>query len=90
MKNSDIETMGKLALALIKYLPESEYALLKEYLGVYERLKAKNDSQKQRYQDKAEYHRETTRQWRQDNKERNRAYQREYAKKKKLQSENPQ
>ena len=83
MRNSDIETMGKIVFALGKYLPETEFELFKEYLNVYERLKAKNDKEKQSYQDKAEYHRETTRQWRQDNKERHYEYQKKYRDKKK-------
>jgi hypothetical protein len=45
-------------------------------------MKAKNDGQKQRYQDKAEYHRENTRQWRQNNKDKHYAYQKAYRDKK--------
>jgi len=83
MKNSDIETMGKIVFALGKYLPSTEFELFKEYLNVYERLKAKNDQEKQRYQEKAEFHRETSRQWRKDNKERNNQYQKDYNARKK-------
>jgi len=78
MKNTDIETLGKIALAIREYFPIKEYDLYMEYIGVYESLKAKNDSEKQRYQDKAEYHRETSRKWRQDNKERHKEYQKKW------------
>ena len=82
MRNTDIETLGRIALALKEYFPIKEYGLYTEYMGVYESLKAQNDLEKQRYQEKAEYHREVTRKWRQDNKERNSAYQKEYYAKK--------
>ncbi len=78
MKNTYVETLGKVAFALEKHLPIAEYELFMEYLGVYEALKAKNDREKQNYQEKAEYYREATRKWRQDNKERHEAYQKSW------------
>jgi hypothetical protein len=82
MKNFDIEVLERTAQALRKYLPVGEYDVYKDFLDVCERLKAKNDSEKQRYRDKAEYHREFTKKWRRDNKERHGAYQKQYYEKK--------
>jgi len=84
MKNSDIEVLGKVAFLLGKYLPTAEYDLFKEYLRIYEWLKTKNDKEKQRYNDKAEYHREATKKWRQENADKNRDYQRNYNKNKRI------
>ena len=82
MRDSEIFTLANVATALEEYLPVKKCDLYKEYLTIFEALLAKHDKQKQRYMDKAEYHRESTRQWRQNNKEKNREYQREYARKK--------
>ena len=83
MKNTDaIEVLGRAVSILEKYLPVKEHGFLMEYLSAYEHLKAKDDRQKQNYQAKAEYHREKTRQWRQDNKEKHDAYQKAYYTKK--------
>jgi hypothetical protein len=78
VKNSDIETLEAVFKALRQYLPLGEYDLYAAYKSVFERLKAKNNTEKQKYQEKAEYHRETTRKWRRDNKERHSAYQKKY------------
>jgi hypothetical protein len=86
MKNFDIEVLERTAQALRKYLPVGEYDVYKDFLDVCERLKAKNDSEKQRYRNKAEYHRGFTRKWRQDNKERCEAYQKQYYEKKRAEN----
>ena len=88
MKDFHIETLEKTASALEKYLPVMEYELYKDYLLVYEHLKAKNDREKQQYQKRADYHRETSKKWRQDNKERHNAYQKQYNEKKRAEKIN--
>ena len=50
MRDSDIETLDKIADALEKYLPISEYELFTEYLVVYEYVKDKRERQKASYQ----------------------------------------
>jgi hypothetical protein len=87
MRNADIEILGKAAYALGKYLPETEFALFKDYLRVYESLKAKNDNEKQRYQEKAEYHRAITKKWREENPEKQKRHVRNYQEKKRLELE---
>jgi len=74
--------LGEIAAILREYIPLKEYDLYAKYLAYYERMKDQNDKQKQHYQDNAEYHRENTRKWRQENKDRNYAYQKEYLAKK--------
>jgi tRNA A22 N-methylase len=78
MKNADIEILGKVAYALGKYLPESEFGLFKDYLRVYELLKARDNKQKQRYQEKAEYHRRVTQKWREENPEKQKEHSRKH------------
>ena len=87
MRNSDIEILGKVAYALGKYLPETEFALFKDYLRVYETLKEKNDREKRRYQKKAEYHRMATKKWREENPEKQRQHVKNYQEKKCLERE---
>ena len=82
MKDADIATLEKIAAALEEYLPVKEYELYMEYLSVFENLRAKREKQSQYYQSKAEYHREASRKWRQDNKDKHDAYQKEYLAKK--------
>jgi hypothetical protein len=82
MKGADIEILEETIAILRKHIPLSEYDAYARFLDYYERMKAKNDAQKQQYQDKADYHRETSRKWRQDNKEKHYAYQKEYNAKK--------
>lgn len=76
MKNSDVATMKKVLDALEKYLPPEEKSLLDEYSGVFERFNAKNDREKAAYQDKAEYHREYTRSWKEKNPDKQKQYER--------------
>ena len=66
MKESDIEILGKVASALELCLPVKEYKLFQEYSDIYERLKTQSDKAKERKRKDAEYHREYTRQWRQE------------------------
>ena len=87
MKNTDIEILSKVVYALGKYLPETEFVLFKDYLRVYERLKAKNDNEKRRYQEKADYHRRTTQKWRKDNPEKQKEHQLKYQAKKRHEKE---
>jgi hypothetical protein len=82
MRIADLEILGKVAYALGKYLPESEFALFKDYLRVYEMLKEKDEKQKRRYQEKAEFHRRTTQKWREDNPEKQKAHSRKHYEKK--------
>ena len=67
MRDSDIETLDKIADALEKYLPISEYELFTDYLVVYEYVKDKRERQKASYQKNADYHREFSKKWRRDN-----------------------
>ena len=86
MKDSEVITLARVAEALEEYLPVKEYELYNDYLSLYEHLREKREKQSQYYQSKAEYHREATRQWRQDNKEKHYAYQKEYSAKKRAAS----
>jgi len=87
MRDTEIFTLANVATALEEYLPVKKYDLYKEYLTIFEALLAKHDKQKQRYMDKAEYHRENSRKWRQENKEKHYAYQKEYLAKKRAEKE---
>ena len=82
MKDSEIEVLVDVAALLEEYLPIKDYGLYIEYLDVLESVKAKKEKQSQTYQAKAEYHREISRKWRQENKERHNKYQKEYLAKK--------
>lgn len=62
MRNSDIDTLKRVKEALEICVAQGQ-ELLSEYTALYERLKEKNDKEKQRYQDKAEYHRGYSRKW---------------------------
>jgi len=78
VKDADLEIIGDAVSLLREYMPLREYDRYAVFLDFYERMKTKNEQQKLRYQDKAEYHRENTRKWRQDNKEKHYAYQKSY------------
>lgn len=82
MKDADIEILREVKEIMRKFIPLSEYDAYAKFLDLYERMKAKNDSQKRSYQAKAEHYRESSRKWRQENKDRNREYQRDYNAKK--------
>jgi len=76
--DSIVESLNKVTIALERYLPIGEYALYQEYIVAFDSLVAKRDKQKQSYQNKAEYHRNITKKWRHNNKERNAIYQKQY------------
>ena len=82
MKDADLEIIRDAVSLLREHMPLREYDRYAAVLDFYERMKAKNEQQKMRYQNKAEYHRENTRKWRQDNKEKHYAYQKNYRDKK--------
>ena len=69
-----IETIDEAIIIFRKYMPLSEYDLYVKLLGVRDTLTARRDAERQRYQDKADYHRKTSQQWRKDNKEHAKAY----------------
>ena len=83
MRNSDIETLGRVLDALKKYLPAKEKKILMEYSEVYTNLKTKNDKEKQAYRDKAEYYRDYSHGWKQKNPEKQRQYNEDYIERKK-------
>jgi len=56
----------------------AECGIYEDFLIVLEELKAKNNKRNQDYQKRAEYHREMTRKWRLENKERHKAYQKKW------------
>ena len=89
MRNADIETLEKVAFALRTYCPLSEYDLYAEYLKLCDSFKAKNVKEKQNYQQRAEYHRKNTQEWRKvpENKEKQKAYQAKYWNKKRAEKE---
>jgi hypothetical protein len=70
-----IETINKTITAFRQHLPLTEYDLYAELLRVRDILTVRRDAGRQKYQQKADYHRENTKQWRKDNHERNKAYQ---------------
>jgi hypothetical protein len=82
VKPAEIEVLDNVISAMEKYFPIREIGLFNQCVDILERLKAIDAKSKQRYQDKAEYHREATRKWRQDNKAKHAAYQKQYSAKK--------
>jgi hypothetical protein len=77
-QDSIIETLERVRIVLREYMPLREYSLYVELCDVIKTLSSRRDSERRRYQNKAEYHREYTRKWREDNRERNEAYQKQY------------
>lgn len=77
MRNSDIDTLKRVKDVLEICVSQGQ-ELLSEYTSLYERLKEKNDNEKQRYQDKAEYHRTYSRKWRSENPEKQKRYSEDY------------
>ena len=73
-----LKSFRKIIPLLKRYLPINEYAAYEEFLKTCDLLAARVDKQKQGYQDKAEYHREISRKWREDNKEVNATYMKRY------------
>ena len=81
MKDEQIVTLEKLAEEL-KDSPFIKHELYAEFLSILEEIKIKKAKQKQNYEKNSEYHREKTRKWRVDNKEKHLKYQKEWRKKK--------
>ncbi len=74
MRRADIVVLGKVLDALEDYLPINEFYLFMEYLDTYEHLLGKLNKQTADYKVKAEYYREMSRLWRQDNPERSKKH----------------
>lgn len=85
MRNSDIELLSKVGMALAIYLPIEEQDLLQDYKKFYERQKSRNDKEKQHYKENADYYRNYSKEWKQNNPEKQRQYGENYLKKKKEQ-----
>lgn len=73
-----IETLERVRIVLREYMPIREYDLYAELCSIIETLSSRRDNERKRYQDKAVYHRENTRKWRENNKERNTTYQKQW------------
>jgi hypothetical protein len=78
-QDSIIETLEKVRAVFREHMPLREYDTYAELCDVIETLSSRRDGERQRYQDKAVYHREITRKWREDNKERNKAYRKQWS-----------
>ena len=77
-QDSIIKTLEKVRIVLREYMPIREYDTYTELCDAIEILSSRRDSERQRYQDKAEYHRENTRKWREKNKDWNKTYQKQW------------
>jgi len=73
-----IETIKKTISALEQYLPPGENELYEELLFVYNTLASRRDAEREKYKDKADYHKEHSRQWRKNNKERLKEHSKNY------------
>lgn len=82
MRNADIDTLKRVKEALEICVSQGQ-ELLAEYTALYDRLKEKNDKEKQSYQDKAEYHRSYSRKWKMENPEKQKKYHEDYLDRKK-------
>jgi hypothetical protein len=69
------KAVGRMIPIMKKYLPVGEYEAYRDFLEAYKSLVARKEQMRQSYQDKAKYHRESTKKWREDNAEKNKAYQ---------------
>lgn len=69
MRDADMVVLEKVLHALEWYLPIKESRLFAEYLATYEYLSGKLEKRRASYQKKAQYHRDKSRQWRQENPE---------------------
>jgi len=72
------EAVGKMIPIMKKYLPVGEYEVYRDFIEAHKSLVARKEQQRQSYRNKAEYHRELTKKWREDNAERNKAYQKSW------------